>query len=52
MCVADMLEEFTEIKKLGCKPELAHRLDRCYSFGVIDIHLFCQGSCFIFLVGS
>lgn len=28
MCVADMLEEFTEIKKLGCKPELAHRLDR------------------------
>ena len=30
MCVMDMLEEFTEIKKLGQTPELAHRLDRYY----------------------
>ena len=34
MCVMDMLEEFTEIKKLGQTPELAHRLDRY--FGTIS----------------
>ena len=28
ICVMDLLDEFTEIKKLGQKPELAHRLDR------------------------
>lgn len=28
MCIMDMLDEFTEIKKLRQKPELAHRLDR------------------------
>lgn len=28
ICVMDLLDEFTEIKKIGQKPELAHRLDR------------------------
>ena len=28
ICVMDLLDEFTEVKKLGQKPELAHRLDR------------------------
>jgi len=28
ICIMDMLDEFTEIKKLNRRPELAHRIDK------------------------
>jgi len=28
ICIMDMLDEFTEIKKLKQRPELAHRIDK------------------------
>ena len=36
MCIMDMLDEFTEIKKLKERPELAHRLDK---YALLDCNL-------------